>query len=42
MEFSDVIMFSDINLNDDACDVLYNQCTSNMWEFSIFILPRAG
>ena len=38
----DVITFSDVNLNDGVGDVHYNQCISNMREFSICILPRVG
>ena len=34
-----VIMFSDVNLNDGIHNIRYNQCISNTWEFSIFILP---
>ena len=40
--FNDAITFSDINLNDGVRDVHYNQCMSNTWEFSIFILSWVG
>ena len=34
--FNDVIIFSDISLCDGVRDMLYNQFTSNMWEFLIY------
>ena len=40
--FNDIIMFSDVSLNDGISDVHYNQCISNLWEFSIFILLWVG
>ena len=42
MAFNDVIKFSDVSLNDGLHDGHYNQCVSNMWEFSIFTLPWVG
>ena len=27
--FSDIIAFSDVNLSDGVCNLLYNQCISN-------------
>ena len=39
LTFSDVIMFSNVSINDGLCDVLYNQCTPNTWVFLIFTLP---
>ena len=40
--FNDVIIFSDVNLNDNVRDVHYNQYISNTRKFSIFILPWVG
>ena len=40
--FNNFIRFSDVNLNDGIRDIHYNQCISNKWEFSIFILPWDG
>ena len=36
---SDVITFSDVNLTMAYLDILYSQCISNMWKFSIFTFP---
>ena len=40
--FSNVITFSDVNLNDGIRDVPYKKCTFNTREFSFFILPWVG
>ena len=39
LTFNDVIKLSDVNLNDNVRDVLYNLCTSNTLVLSIFIEP---
>ena len=40
--FNDITAFSDVNLNDGVNDIHYNQCISNTWEVSIFIVPWVG
>ena len=40
--FSDVITFTEVNLNDGVRDILYNQCKSNTWRFSISFIPWVG